>query len=315
VKSLWLRFLFRRLFVGLLACIFLVLITFLLVHLIPGDPIRRIAGLAATPEYVARLREQLGLDRDLLTQFWIYVQHVSYWDLGLSIQTGEGVATIIAQRLPYTLLLISVGVLIATVLGVVLGFLAAWVGFHSRLPLVDSVLRSLLGAAGAIPEIVYGTIAIVLLAVRWQFFPVAGMSGWESLVLPSLAIGIRPAFTIARIVRVESIQILGSRFIQTARSKRVSTLRVYLVHTLPNIATAVLTLSGLLFGYLLGAVVVIEVLFMWPGIGSAAVTAVINLDYPVIQGVVLILGVLVLVVNLLIDTVLAMIDKRRLLAQ
>ena len=315
MKSLWLRFLFKRLSVGLLTCVLLVLITFLLVHLIPGDPIRRIAGLAASPEYVSKLREQLGLDHGLLTQFWIYVQHVARWNLGLSIQTGESVATIIAQRLPYTLLLIASGVVIATVLGVVIGFLATWVGFQSRFPRLDVMLRSLLGAAGAIPEIVYGTILVVLFAVRWQFFPVAGMSGWESLVLPSLAIGIRPAFTIARIVRVESIQILGSRFIQTARSKRASTLRIYLVHTLPNIATAVLTLSGLLFGYLLGAVVVLEVLFTWPGIGSAAVTAVINLDYPVIQGVVLVLGVLVLVVNLLIDTVLALIDKRRLLTQ
>src|SRR5690606_34251544 len=142
------------------------------------------------------------------------------------------------------------------------------------------------------------------------WFPIAGTSGWNSLVLPALAIGIRPAFNLARIVRVEVLDVLAQDYIRTARSKRLPRQILYLRHTLPNVVTSALTIGGLTFAFLVGGTVVVENVFAWPGLGTAVVQAVVARDYPVVQAIVLLLGLSVVVVNAAVDLALVTLDPR-----
>jgi peptide/nickel transport system permease protein len=311
----WVRYLTVRVGASLLMLVVLTFVAFLIVRLIPGDPARLIAGPDATPELVASIRARLGLDAPFSQQLTDYFGGVLQGDFGTSLRTGQSVAELVAQRLPFTLQLTIAALVLAVCLGLALGITAAYLTRDGGHPTFERAFVLTTGAVGVVPEIAIGAVLVSLLAVELQFLPASGSSGFAALILPALTVGLRPGFNLARVVRVEMLEILAQPFIQTAHSKRLTQTRIAIVHALPNTMTAILTLAGLLFAYLIGGVVVVENLFAWPGLGSTLVSAVVNRDYPVIQALILVMGALIVVGNLIVDIALGIIDPRIALQQ
>lgn len=288
----------------------LLVATFLLVQLAPGDPARRVAGVEASAEEVARLRQSFGLDQPLWKRFTDYAAGVFGGDLGRSYVTREPVAQIIAQRLPATLWLAAVSVGVMVLVAVPLGLAVAAATAGGRRRRLDLAFTSVTSVLGALPGLLVATLLAFVFAVWLRLLPVAGATHAASVVLPAAAIALRPLTELARIVRVETLNVLATDYIRTARAKRLPPARLMLRHVLPNVLTSALTLGGLIFAHLVGGAVVIENVFAWPGLGTALVNAVIARDFPVVQGIVLMLGVVVVAVNALVDLALAVLDPR-----
>ena len=308
--SRWPRFILRR--SGRLVVSLWVLLTasFLMIHVLPGDPVRAALGPTASAELVAARREALGLDDPLIVQYWNYLSGVLTGHFGVSFGSNLPVAQVIADRLPATaslaLLAFGVAILVAIPVGVVVAVRTRRgrgrgleLGFAS-----GSVFLS------AIPDFLIGVALVWIFAVTLGWFPIAGRSGPDSYVLPVLALAIGPAAVLARIVRVEMLNVLDADFIRTARAKRLPAWRVHLQHALPNAVTATLTLAGLLLSSLVVGTVLVENVFAWPGLGSTIVGAIQTKDYPLAQGVVLVYGIGVLVINTIVDAVLLVLDPR-----
>ncbi len=306
----WVRFATRRLVSLVAGVLILVVGSFMIVQLIPGDPVRRIAGTNVSQRYLDSVREQLGLDRSVPEQFGAYVTGVAVFDLGESFRTDEPVSRLIADRLPKTVELAGAALLVVLLVGIPLGLAMGVLTRGGRHPAMGGLYLVGSSMVAAVPEFVFGTFLVYVLAVQAGVLPVAGSEGFSSLVLPALAIALPALAILSRIVRVQTHDVLRQDYIRTARSKRLPARVVYVRHTLPNVLTAALTIGGLLFMGLLGGTVVIENIFSWPGLGTATVDAIEDRDYPVIQGAILILGVLVLVVNTLLQVVLALLDPR-----
>lgn len=311
--SPWAGFLGRRI-VGLLAVLLvLVVATFLMVRLVPGDPVRRIAGQDATAQDIANLRESLGLDRPLPAQFADYMVRLAQFDLGRSFVSREPVSQIIAQRLPETLTLATAAFVLVMVSSLVVGTTAAAITRDGRGSRFEVGFMAVTSILGSLPSYLTATFLVFLLAVVLGWLPVAGAGRWNSFILPTVALSLRPIAILSRIIRVETLNVLAQDYIRTARSKRLPTSLLFWRHVLPSMLTSSLTLGGLLLAGLIGGAVIIENVFAWPGMGTALVQAVLARDYPVVQGVTLLLGVAVVMVNLLIDVMLAAIDPRTLL--
>jgi peptide/nickel transport system permease protein len=309
----WVKFAFVRLVS--LAGILLVLLfaTFMVLHLLPGDPARRIAGSEAPAEYVEQLRRELGLNDPILMQFAAYVRKVVRLDFGTSFVSREPVTKVIADRLPKTALLAASAVLLMAVLAAPIGIVAGALTREGRHPRFELIFTSITSVGGALPEYLIGTLLVFVFAVWQRWLPVAGSSGWQSLILPSLAVALRPIMTLSRIVRVETLNVLAQDYMRTARSKHLPARMIYFRHTLRNVLTAVLTITGMYFAELIGGTVIVENVFAWPGLGTSIVTAVSAQDYPVIQEIALLLGMAVVVVNAGVDIVLGIVDPRSLL--
>ena len=288
----------------------LVVATFLLVQLAPGDAAQRIAGIEASPEDIQRIRDEFGLDRPMPERFVRYVAGLAQGDLGISYSTREPVAKVIADRLPNTLWLAATSVMLMVVISVPLGLAVGALTWGDRNRGLDVAFVAGTSIAASLPGLLVATLLAFIFAVWLRWLPVAGASQWTSVILPAVAIALRPLSELARMVRVETLNVLSQDYIRTARAKRMSSLRLYGRHVLPNVLTAALTLTGLVFAHLIGGAVVIENIFAWPGLGTALVQAVMNRDFPVIQGIVLMLGLVIIVVNATVDAVLLMIDPR-----
>lgn len=283
----------------------LVVATFLMVQLIPGDPARVVAGVEADHAAVEIVRHELGLDRPLTEQLGAYVGGLLRFDLGLSFQTREPVAQIIATRLAFTAELALLAVLLVLLVSVPLGLLVAARGRGDRL------FTFLTGLGGATPEYVIATLLVLVFAITLGVLPVAGAATLSSLVLPVVAIALPGICVMTRIVRREAAAVLAQDYMRTARARRMSPLRLYTRHALPNLLTAVLTLGGLILAGLLGGTVIVESIFAWPGMGTRVVEAILARDYPVVQGSVLVLGLLAALVALAVDILLHLLDPRR----
>ena len=281
-----------------------------MVQLIPGDPARRIAGPNAPLDYVNELRVQLGLDDPLVVQLVDYVRRVLTLDLGVSFRTNQPVSTVLADRFPLSLELAGAALVVALLISVATGLLAAMHTRGDRHPRFESFYLLTTGGFAALPEFLLATFLVYLFTVTVPLFPLSSSDGWSALVLPALAVSLPPAAMLSRIVRVQALEVLRSDYIRTARSKRLPAGVLYLRHALPNVLTSVLTIGSLMFVSLLGGSVVVENIFAWPGLGTAIVDAILARDYPVVQGAILGLGVLVLVVNTGVDVVLALLDPR-----
>ncbi|MDQ1007810.1 peptide/nickel transport system permease protein [Streptomyces sp. V4I23] len=302
------RYLLRRLAGVAAVAATLVVLTFLMVRLIPGDPARALAGADASSADIARTRGELGLDKTLPTQFADYVGGLFRGDLGLSFQTREPVGDIIATRLPFTAELAFLAVLVVLALSVPLGLAVAARGRRRT----DNTFTFATGLVGAVPEYVLGTLLVLLFAITLGVLPAAGAEALPSLILPVAAIALPGTCVMARIVRREAAHVLAQDYMRTARGRRLPPLRLYTRHALPNLLTATLTLGGLILASLLGGTVIVESVFAWPGMGTRVVDAILARDYPVIQGCVLVLGLLAAVLNLLVDLVLGLLDPRAL---
>ncbi|MEU4648009.1 ABC transporter permease [Nocardia fluminea] len=306
----WLGFALRRA-AGLLAvAVVLVVVTFAMIQLIPGDPAESLAGQNATQADIARIRTELGLDRPVLTRFFDYVSGLLQGDLGRSFQTREAVSDVIAARLPFTAQLAVFSLILVLAIALPLGIAVA--ARHSRR--TDGAFTLSTGLLGAVPEYVVGTALVVVFAITLGLLPAGGAQTTQSLILPVLAISLPSMCVMARVVRREAGTVLSQDYIRTARGRRLPPLRLYTRHVLPNLLTAVMTLSGLVLASMLGGTVIVETVFAWPGIGQRVVDALLVRDYPVIQGCVLVLGLLAAVLNLLVDIALAILDPRSSLA-
>lgn len=281
------------------------LCTFILFFTIK-DPARAMAGPEATAEDIERLRIALRLDRPLHEQYFAWLGGALKLDLGRSLYSSEPVASMIARRLPPSLLLAGTALGLTVVVGIPLGILAA----VRRGTLIDLGV-TLLGVIGqAMPIFWFGLMLIMLFAVTLGWFPVGGRGTWRHLVMPAIALAYWVMPLMLRLARSSMLEVLGQDYIRTARAKGVHERVVVLKHALRNAAIPLVTIVGLQFGALLGGTIVTETVFAWPGIGEMVVTSVMTGDLPVVQGTVLLLGVWVVLMNLLADIVLVAVDPR-----
>lgn len=288
----------------------LVTASFLMIHLVPGDPVRTALGPTAPAELVASRRAQLGLEDPLLEQYLNFFRNLLTGDLGESVITQLPVAQTIGQRLPATLSLAVPAFLLTVAIAVPLGVAVAVATRRGRRRRSELGFVGASVVLGAIPEFVLCVALVTVFAVNLGVFPVAGREGLGSYVLPVLALAVGPAAVMARIVRVEMLAVLDADYIRTARAKRLSQLRINLRHALPNAVTATLTLSGMLLTAMIAGTVLVENVFAWPGLGSTIVASIQGKDYPMVQGTVLVYGAIVLAVNTFVDLALAAIDPR-----
>lgn len=310
VEHPWARFAARRLGRLLVSVWVLVTAAFLIIHLIPGDPVRAALGPTATPELVAARRAALGLDDPLWRQYVDYLLGLATGDLGTSMTSGLSVSQVLGDRLPATLELAVLAFTVAVVVSVPVGLLFAVLTRGGRRRPAELGFTTTSIVLAAIPEFLLAVALVWIFSVNLGWAPVAGRDGPASYVLPVLALSLAPAAVLARIVRVETLAVLKADHVRTARAKRLPDRRVYLRHVLPNSVTAAVTLCGLLLGAMVAGTVLVENVFAWPGLGSTIVSSILAKDYPLVQGIVLVYGVGVLVVNLLVDVALALLDPR-----
>ncbi|MGH6627423.1 MAG: ABC transporter permease [Burkholderiaceae bacterium] len=313
-----LKFLAQRLLAVLPVLLVVAVVVFLILRLTPGDPAAVIAGNNATNEDIDRIREQLGLTKPLLAQFGIWLSNVLQGDLGYSFYLNKPVTELIAQRIEPTLSLAAGTLALAVLIAVPLGTLAAWrMGGW-----LDRLLSGFSVAGFSVPVFVVGYVLIYLFAIRLEWLPVQGyrrlfgsssqgVGAWAyQLVLPWITLATIYIALIARVTRASVSEALTEDYIRTARAKGLKESTVLLRHALANAAVPIATVIGIGVALLIGGVVVTETVYSIPGLGSLTVDAVLNRDFPVIQGVVLFFSVLYVLVNLLVDLSYLFLDPR-----
>jgi peptide/nickel transport system permease protein len=288
-------------------------LVFLLIHLVPGDPIQMMLGEGAAPADIDALRHQIGLDLPLSTQYIHYWAGVLHGDLGSSIRLHDTVAHLIWQRYPYTLVL----TLAALVLGLVLALPAGVLAAVRRGRWIDQALSvvSLFGLS--VPGIALGPVLILAFSIELGWLPVSGANAggaasidWQYLVLPSVTMGASLAAILTRMVRTAMLEELGQDYIRTARAKGLSERAVLWRHALPNALVPIVTVIGLQFGALLAGAIVTETIFSWPGLGRLTVSAISNRDYALVQGCLVSIGLTYVLVNFFTDVVYRWINPR-----
>ncbi|MDP9408646.1 MAG: ABC transporter permease [Actinomycetota bacterium] len=308
------RFLLRRAVQAGIVLVGVAVITFSLLQLVPGDPVRTALGTRFDPETYAALRARAGLDQPLPVQLGDYLLSAVRGDLGVSFRSGQPVTILLLERLPATLTLGLAGLAVALVIALPLGILAA-VRQGSKTDATATVVSQV---GVSVPDFWMGILLILLFAGTLGWLPSAGyvsptedVGGWLShLVLPAVTIGVVSGSILTRFVRSAVLESLGQDYTRTARSKGLPAGLVLRRHVLRNAMIPVLTITGLQLATLLGGLIVIEYVFAWPGLGQLVFTAVQGRDYPLVQGVVLLLAALFLLVNLLVDLSYAALDPR-----
>ena len=307
-------YLLRRVLAVIPVMLVVATVTFVLIHLAPGDPASIIAGPDATPADVARLRTQLGLDESLPAQLWHWYGRLLRGDLGDSIFLRRPVTEAILERLEPTLLLTSWATLIAVLIGVPAGIVSA--RYHNTT--VDQSFMGLALIGLSIPNFLLGLLMILVFGVWLRWLPVAGyvpldMGLWpnaRSLLMPAVSLGLVQSALIARITRSSMLDVLREQYILASRAKGLAERTVVYKHALKNAIIPTLTVIGITFAVLIGGAVVIETVFNIPGLGRLIISAVLRRDYPVIQGVVLIIALTYTMINLLVDLVYLTLDPR-----
>jgi peptide/nickel transport system permease protein len=272
-------------------------LVFLLLHLVPGDPVDILLGETARPADVVALRRDLGLDRPLAEQYVHFLARTLHGDLGRSIAFRAPVATVIAARYPATLELAGAALLIALGVSLPLGTLAA-VRPRSGL---DRAARLTSLAAACLPSLWLGPLLIIVFAMRLGWFPVSGRGGVGHLVLPAVTLGLGMAGILVRLLRTTVIAALSSEWVRSVRARGASESRIVLAHALRNALPPVVTVVGLQAGALLAGAVITETVFSWPGVGRLVVQAIGARDYPLVQGCVLVIGTTYVAINTLAD--------------
>ncbi len=308
-----LRYIGRRLLLTVPTLLIVAILVFMLVRLVPGDPAQVMLGDAATPEALAALRAEMGLDAPLWTQFVTWLGHVVTGDLGASIITGEAVGGLILERFAVTASIVVSAIVIATLVAVGLGLTAA--AHHRRGS--DSAIVALATLAMSIPSFWLGLMLILVFGVKLGWLPVVGyvslsdgLAGVPYLVMPVLTLAIAESGALIRMMRASAIDVLGLDYITHARAKGQSEPRVLFFHVLPNAFAPTMTLVGLTLGHLLGGAAVVETVFTLPGLGRLMVDAVLSRDYPVVQGCLLFTAAVYVLVNLTTDLLYPLLDPR-----
>jgi ABC-type dipeptide/oligopeptide/nickel transport system permease component len=281
------------------------LLTFLIGHA-SGDPVLLIVRGDATAEQKAQLRHSLGLDRPVLAQYTSYVAHAVEGDLGISYRQHVSVASLIKLRLPNSLELAGTAFVAAVTFGFLLGALAA---LH-RGGLIDHAVAALAVLGQVVPGFWLGLLLVLVFAVHWPLLPVSGYGDLRHLILPAVTLALPTLGRMARLVRSAMLEVLGSDFIRTARAKGLRESQVLLRHAARNALLPVITQAGLELGDMVGSAFIVETVFAWPGIGRMTVNAVLQRDFLVVQGCVLVTATAFVLINLLVDLLYAAIDPR-----
>jgi len=309
-----LRFLARRLAYSLVVLVGVLIVVFALAHLVPGDPVRIALGTRYTPEAYDALRHASGLDRPLPAQFLCYLGHAATGNLGVSFRSGDPVAQVLAERLPATVSLAVVGIVLALAIALPAGIYAA--SHEGRLS--DVIVRVTSQFGVSVPDFWLGILLISLFSTTLGWLPTSGYrplfddpTGWlRHVILPGLTVGLVAAAIMTRYVRSAVLEVSAMGYVRTARSKGLPPRVVTLRHVVRNALVPILTITGIQLATILGGVIVVEVVFAWPGLGRLVYLSVAARDYPVIQGAVLLIAVLFLAVNLVVDVLYAVVDPR-----
>ena len=303
---MFLQYLLPRILTALGVIFGVVCLVFLFLHLVPGDPVEVMLGESAQPADKEALRQALGLHQPLHWQLFSYIQNLITFDLGTSLYSGRPISHLLLERLPATIELGFASLLIALVVAIRLGILAA---VNKETPWDFGAMGfALFGVS--IPNFWMGPMLILVGALWLGWFPVSGREGPASIVLPALTLGTAMAAILSRMVRSALLEVLTEDFIRTARSKGLTEWVIALRHGLRNALLPIITLLGLQLGALLSGAVITETVFSWPGIGSLVVEAIHRRDYPVVQAAVLLISFSYVMVNLFTDLVYAWVDPR-----
>lgn len=299
-------FLRRRIALSLLTVLGVSMGVFLMIHLVPGDPVLVMLSEFASPADQHALRQTLGLDQPLYVQYARYVGHALQGDLGRSVRSNRTVTSEIALRVPHTIRLALAAIGLAVAVGGATGVISA----ARRHSIFDhtAVVTVLVGLS--IPSFWLGLMLMIVFALWLEWLPVAGYEGWRYLILPAVTLAAAPAAVLARLTRSSMLEVLNHDYVRTARAKGLREPVVMLKHALKNGLIPVVTVLGLQFGYLLGGAVITESVFAWPGVGRLVVDAILARDFPVVQGTVLMIALGFVLVNLVVDVLYGYLDPR-----
>lgn len=315
------RFVIARLGWAIPVIIAILVINFLIIHIVPGDPVQALVGdFPSPPGYVEQVRHDFGLDQPLTTQLWLYLVHLAHGNLGFSFANRQPVLPLILQRAEFTLLLIVPALILASIVGVVLGLVAA----PRAGSLYDGAITAVSLIGFSVPIFWLGQILVIIFAIHLRVLPAQGMVSlrlpldgfaylrdllWH-LVLPAFSVTIYYIAIVARVARASMITALSQDFVLTAKAKGLSRSRVMWRHVLPNALIPVATVIGYNFGYSLTGAILVEIVFAWPGLGNLFISSIGNRDYPVLQGIFLLTAIAVVVTNVLTDMLYATLDPR-----
>ncbi len=300
------RHLLHRFLLTLPALWLVLTLVFLLIHIVPGDPVEQMLGEGAAPGQIEQLRHSLGLDKPLLVQYGNYLWQIACGDLGQSFKFQAPVRRIIFERYPATLQLAFLALLVCMVIAIPAGVMAAYRRGHPA----DRVIGVLTLFGLAMPNFSLGPLLITLFSIKIGWLPVSGRGGPLNYVLPAATLGAALAAILTRMVRGAMLEELSSDYVRTARAKGLSETTVLVRHALRNALIPIITILGLQFGTLLAGTIVTETIFSWPGIGRLTVQAISARDYPLLQGCILVISLSYVLVNLLTDVLYAFIDPR-----
>ncbi|NUE03675.1 ABC transporter permease [Halorubraceae archaeon YAN] len=307
------QYIIRRLLIMIPVLLGVTIVISSLVYIAPGNPARIALGQGANPEAVLALERQMGLDQPPHIRYIEWLVNAAQGDLGTSVQSGRDVSALIIERLPATLELAAVAMVITLLLALPLGVVSA-VNQYSWLD-NTSMLFAIFWLS--MPSFWLGLMLIYLFAVYWGIFPVSGRDGvllsltwWSFVLLPAIATGTRRAGLLTRLMRSSMLEVLNKEYIRTARGKGIGSRKVIMTHSVKNAMIPVVTLIGLQIPLIFSGTVIIEEVFSWPGMGRLLVSAVQQRDYPVVQGTVLVYSVIVLFSNLAVDIAYSYIDPR-----
>jgi peptide/nickel transport system permease protein len=301
-----LRFLARRLLLTVPVLLGVATLVFSLIHLIPGDPAMAMLGETASPKDVAELRTRLGLDRPLIEQYGRFLGGALRGDLGMSLRTGEPVGAQILARMPATIELSAAAMIVAILLAIPIGIVAAvWRGTA-----IDHAAMTVALAGISIPNFWLGPLLAIVFAIELGWLPVSGRGTVAHLVLPAISLGVALAAILARMTRASLLEELREQYVQAARARGVSRTRAVVRHAFRNSLIPVVTLLGLQFGAVLTGAVITETIFAWPGIGRLLIQSISFRDYPLVQGCILLIAVTYVGVNLLTDLAYGVLDPR-----
>jgi peptide/nickel transport system permease protein len=300
-----LSYILKRLAEAVVVCIGISLITFLLLH-VAGDPVTLLLSIESKAEDAKLLRESLGLDQPLYIQYWIFLKGLARLDFGQSLFIREPALALVLERFPATIELTLAGMLVAILISIPLGVIAA----VRRYSLLDNLCTVFAVSGQAMPIFWLGLIMIIFFSVQLHLLPASGRGTLWHLIMPAITLGASLAPITMRMTRSKMLDILSQEYVRTARAKGLRENLVLFKHAFLNACIPIVTILGLQFGRLLGGAIVTETVFAWPGLGSLAVSAIRNFDYPLAQAAILMMALIVVAVNLLVDVLVGYLDPR-----
>jgi ABC-type dipeptide/oligopeptide/nickel transport system permease component len=300
------RHVLQRFLLTLPALWLVLTLVFLMIHIVPGDPVEQMLGEGAAPGEVVQLRHTLGLDQPLLMQYGRYLKQLAHGDLGQSFKFQAPVRRIIFERYPATLSLAFLALIVCAGIAIPAGVVAA----YRRGQGADRVVGTFTLLGLAVPNFALGPVLILLFSIELGLLPVSGRGGPLYYVLPAATLGAALSAILTRMVRGSMLEELSSDYVRTARAKGLSTSAVLFRHAFRNALIPIITILGLQFGTLLAGTIITETIFSWPGIGRLTVQAISSRDYPLLQGCILVISLSYVLVNLLTDIFYALVDPR-----